>query len=983
MNGAISNNVGRSVSCVWAELANDYGNGLDDTGQLHLIGNIGWNLTGRCLTLFIGDVEREGCLFSNYNNWVVGSPTEFIVVEDNVFYTGPNSQPRQTFTNLSDWKLLNKDLNSKSEDPKFIAPIRVRTKKNGYAIDLNLLPVSPVLGMVPSFAYNATAAEVWIPSYVDTSLIAKDILRNNRSQAGTAAGSNEKASTAGFYGQDIFSNPLDLDITKDCGADSFSNLLFKSLDLWFPKLKRGYFYSNEREYYLYSKKQTSTIGAIAVTSFSLPASLVHNKEITVKVSGKEIDLSYIDLTKNTLILYHRDLTIITGEEEIEIAGWISNWNGDAFNYNKVLYIFKIKEGDTKYLLPDSYVNVGPVVVTDDKAYPTDSDYISNREFALDFDSEMGLSEVVFANHTNLITNCQFDYTATGSHPLFWQSYLATVLPASTTIPSVAGVNICSLPDQGYIRKLLPISTTQGYSFSFHSISAGSGVVNWNVKYYDANYDSLGQVDTGSIPLQSTWTRNAFLFNSTGQDFDTLVPKVPYACTQLSTYYPPTRAAYCSIQLEHNYNPAYTGNMFLDAIQYEATNVPTLYHRRLFFNEMTVEYESSVDSEFVDTHLSISPVTNLISDGFIYIPEIPAITYGGPNSPAITTLHEWKWPHGRQFIIPWARTKGKDKLRKRPRNRFSLIPDVKPEMITPVNFSATIREVEIVPTTPTTFVGDENGVGFTIRCTDSDGNPHANNDIYLTLVDNNLKYPGLLFKKLYGLKEQLGPKISSKTDSSGSLAAVWIPPLDDSGIFRGKVPVPSLTSINSDLISVVKTEYPVSLSSYGNVIILDYQGKALPTKATQPIVGDYLPVVTNNTSIIRLKYPVVNGSVKVIIDDIQYTENQTNLLDSNQFFVDYENSLVTVKGRVTNITLEYLPSYIYISQVDPYKIMLYHEQIFDTYDNTITLSYDFSIKLNVSVHDPANTTFFNQDFDLIAQNSLFQKSSVFSSIALEF
>lgn len=982
MNGAISTNTGKSVSCVWAELANDYGGGLSDSGKLHLIGNIAWNTTGRCLTLFAQDVEREGCIVSNYNDLVIGDPDQFIAVEDNAFYLGSQSSPRVYFTSLTQWKQLNKDLNSKSEDPKFISPVKIRRGKNSFAIDLNILPVSPVLGMCPSFAYDSASAAFWLPSYFDSSLVAKDILNKNRSQSGTAAGCNEKPSSSGFYGQDVFSNPLDNNLVKDCGIDPLSNILFKNIDLWFPKIQRGYFYSHEREYYLYSRKETRTLGELAATTFVLPAPISHNRPIQVSVGDDILDTTYYDVIGNKLVLYHKDTSIVNGDEEVQIKGDISNWNGTSFIYNSVLYRFKILEGSTKYYLPSSYVPVGPVVITDDRSYPTDSDYISNREFALKFDTDEQKSEIIFANDSNKIINSNFDYYDSNRNPLFWQSYLSTVQVGQAPHYAVAGQNIAIVPDQGYIKKVLPLSCLCDYTFSFHAMSFGSGTLNWHLDYYDSNYDTLGAPETGSLEPHSIWHRYSMVFSTGEADTRSIVPQLPYPCTDLGMYEPPTRAAYVGIKLSHSYNPAYTGDLHLDAIQYEVGKVPSLYHRKHYYNELTVEFESETSDHFIDTHMSMSPVRNLISDGFLYIPELPAEIYGGPAYPAITTLHEWRWPEGRRNILPWSRTKGKDKLRKRPYRRFNTIPQPKPEIISPVNFTAGPQDIELVPSQPTAVAGDQVGVGFSLRANDTQGNPYANAFMTVSVLDFNLRYPGLLSKRTYGLKEQLSTSVTAKTDNSGSVSLSWIPPDTEAAVYIGSVPAPSMISSLGERMAVIKTDYPVSLENYGNVLILNYLGQPMSLKGDL-VKEIHTPVYGADSSTARVKYPISPGSITVIVDGKTLNQNQINLLDSDQFFVDYENATVTVKGRVANISIEYIPSYVFVSQVDPYKIMIYYDKVFGSYNNTITLSYDFSIKLRVILQDATNQTTLQREFDLVAQNYLAARSSVYNTTALEF
>lgn len=981
-NGGIATVNGKSICSIWAELATDYGGGVSDSGRLHLLGNVAWNTSGRCLTLFASDLEL-GAVISNFNNWVKGSQEELIVVEDNSFYRGPETRPRVIYSNLRAWKETSRDINSKSEDPKFISPIKIRNLKNSFSIDLNLLPVSPVLGMVPSFAYDAESATEWLPSYFNSSDLQNDILSNKRDQTFTAAGANEKRSTAGFFGQDVFSNPVDLEVFKKCNVDPFSNILYKSIDLWFPKIKKGYFYSNEREYYLYANKKTSFIGELAETTFGLPAAIILSKPIKVKVSGKEIDLSCYNIIGNSFTLYHKDLDINTGEEEINIEAFISNWNADSFNYNKVLYRFKIKEGVTKYYLPENFVPSGPVVITDDRSYVTDSDFISNREFYLEFDKDTQKTEIVFANSSNLISNSQFDYYETDTSPSFWQNQNASVELAPMPYLSVAGPNVCAVSNNGYIRNIYPVSTDAPYSFSFHAMSFGSGTLDWRGEFYDSNYDTLGVIKTGSINLHSIWSRYSLSFSSSGKDYSTIVPQVPYPCVPLQNIEPPTRAATVLLELKYSENPAYTGAMYLDAIQYENSSVPTLYHRKPFYKELTVEYETSDEDFYIDTHLSLTSAASIASDGFLYIPEVPASVYGGPATPAVTTLHEWRWPEGRARVMPWARTKGKDKLRKRVKGKLHLIPEKKPEIIAPVTRVPAIKDIQITPDVPATFVGDSNGVGITAIIRDSVGNPCALYNTRVEIVDYNYRYPGVLSKKTFGLKEQLSPSINCKTDNSGVFNFTWVPPLEDSGLYKGPVPSPVNSNRSIDRICYITTEYPVSFDNYSNIVIFNNLGQPISTKGSTPIRATYQPTFASSYSNVYLRYPAVFGSIKVIVDSTVYKESFTNILESNQFFVDYENSIISVKGRVANIYIEYIPSYVYTSSIDPYKIIMYYDKIFGSYQNNITVGYDFTIKLKITAFDPSNNTEFKKQFELIAQNKLVQKPEFYNSIGFEF
>ncbi len=981
MNGGIATTPGKSISAIWGELAFDYGAGLVDTGVLHLIGNIAWNTSGRCLTLFYEDIERTGSVISNYNNWVIGDKDNFIVIEDNAFYSN-TSTPRLKYNTLQSWKSLGFDTNSKSQDPRFISPIKTRKDKVNYEIDLNILNISPVLAMVPSFAYNITAASTWLPSYVDSSIFAKDILGFNRNQDFTAAGTNDKASTSGFHGQDILSQPYDFNLNKSCETEPFINVIEKTLDIWFPKLNRGYFYSNEREFYLYSKKACKYIGELAVTLFTLPGVIAINKDITVTVAGKDISSDYYDISGNKLKLYHRDLPIVHGEEEIEISASVSSWHNNSFAYTPTVYRLKINEGTTRYYLTEDYVPIGPVVVTDDKTNHLDDDIFCNREFSIKFDSLEQKSELILYNKSNKIHNSQFDYYDEDGKPFGWQSYNVKVLPAVSPQYAAIGTNVCVIQNQGYLRKMLPLNINSHSTLSFFTRSSGRGQCRYTIQYFDINQDSIGTTHTGTFNLLNDWTRYSISIDADHTNFSLYNKEVKYKTVNLGTTASPTGAAYILIKVEHIYNPAYRANMHITGFQYEFDFYPTLYHRKIYLNELTVEYETDSSDYFIDKHQAVAPVRNLITEGFIYIPEIPASVYGGPMTPTVSTLHEWKWPVGRINILPWSRPKGKDKLRKRPNNKFHNIPQVKPEQIVPVTSSSPIKDISLYPVDPIAVIGDPNGVGLFLKVVDDNNNPCALCPIHIELFDDRLQHPGVLHKRLYGLTEQLSTMIATTTDNYGSVSIDWIGPSKEGTYYTGPVPIKQYTSNTQDSISVIKTEYPVYTDFGGNIIIFDYLGNPIKTYADNPISRNYEPTYISNRSRITTEYPIKPGTVVVQVEGIYYTESPSDSIESNQFFVNYTTSTIEVKDRVTNISVQYVPNYVYVSDIDPYRIFIYHDKVFGQYESTISVGYDILLKLSVRCYDPPNQQYFDKVFKLVCQNSLMSSKRAYNVVALD-
>jgi hypothetical protein len=58
--------------------------------------------------------------------------------------------------------------------------------------------------------------------------------------------------------------------------------------------------------------------------------------------------------------------------------------------------------------------------------------------------------------------------------------------------------------------------------------------------------------------------------------------------------------------------------------------------------MTVEYETNDSGIFIDTRLNITPVSHENPNGFVYIIDMPAKLWGGPDHIETTTLHEYRW-----------------------------------------------------------------------------------------------------------------------------------------------------------------------------------------------------------------------------------------------------------------------------------------------------------------------------------------------------
>jgi len=998
----LNGSVGNADAGIWIQLANDYGSGLADTGKAYIVGNVIWNTIGPAAILFQEDIELKA-IVSNYNDLV--KTAETLIAIEKKAYVPDKPRERKNIASLSEWKDLRilsnpdssiLDAKSISQDPKFLQVAKSKTKQNGLYIDLSLLPISPVLGLVPSFHSELAQAVIWLPSYIESSEFRTDIVNNLRNSGTTAAGANDKKSNSGFFGQDVFISPRDLALTKNCDIDPLRDLIYKRLDIWLPKIRKGFFSSHEREYYLYSKKACRTIGECAVTKFKLPGTVITTKPIKLSVAGENVeDPRYIDIIGNELILYHYDLDIQDGTEEVELQCYIRKWqsNVSGFIYSPVYYRFKISQGTTKFYLPPDYIPDGPVVITDDRSAPNDNDRLANREFKLVWDTEMQRTEIIFANNSNLAANCQFDRFAGSDayRPLNWNSQNTYLYSGQGyNIEPYVGDYVCVVEPAGYLEQLLPIDNN-AHAISWHAkAGAITGITgffvtgNYNVspednsyyicKFYDSTYQWLGLDLSGIYTVNPEWTRYFITIGSGANADKTIEVDCDVSGISINNFIP-ERSAFCSFRLVNNVDY----NLYVDGFQYEKAEKPSIYHRKFRLSELTVEYETSSSKEFIDTRLAMSPVRNSFSQGFIHIPEIPASIYDGPLNPNVTTLNEIRWPLGRKLIIPWARLNGKDKLRRK--TVFNLIPEKHSDIIKPYHISYQPFDIILNPETIVCRQGDTNGVGFTIQVSTSEGNPYAGGKYAVGISEPLARFPGWLHKRYLGANEQLAPTINGKLDSAGSSSILWIPPDETVIQFAGQVP--TRRAATYDQITSVELNYRANPEQHGNVIILDGSYNKIPTSASRAFRTIYRPTYSQNFSIINLNYPATPGSVKVIVNGINLLESYLANPDSDQFFVDYQSNKILLKGRIDEAIVEYVPSYVFINLANPYRLQFYHEKLFGSYTGPITIGYDALIDLSIVVLKPNGVDTITKTHTITAQNHLVSNFRQFNTIALEY
>lgn len=951
-----------------------------------------------------------GDLNSNYNDFY--SATAVVQLrQDNATMPDDTAEVvRNNYTSLTDWRQVahlsddstrSVDQDSISIHPVFIQNIGLAGATASSILNLNLINNSPLMQRVPAWFHDSD--DFFIPDDLDTDLISVDCLNNNRQYPYTSIGANDAPSLNGFFGQDIFTSPLEIDPDKRCNVDPLNLVSAQELTMTYPAILAGYFYSHERPYYLYGKKAGVHLGYLAKTTFQLPG-ILYSATVSVRVRDEIIPEEDWDITGKRLILYHRSNKITSYEDEVQITGQLKGWFGNGFTFQNAFYVFKIKDGTTEFVLPSDYQPGAPICITDDRvSYRNPIDTV-RREFGISFYEVTQETKLVFGGNENLFENSDFSYTFSGSTPSYW------IVPPQTDDSNAfllwndysyfgdyaLGLKIDHNP--GYvISPSIKIAHDDPLCLSWHAklpvdiTGAGGSDVTTASGYYRVilydNYDEeMPNVIDGYFNITTGYHRYYLPIGADDDLIDTTndgYESAPLVSLQTGVIVLPERVTKLELILSgvnHSGNVSSGAFAILDAIQAEYALSPSYYHPKPSFYGMTVEFETSASGIFVDRMQNISPVFNENPNGFLGIADMPASLWGGPKDPETTTLHEYRWADGRLRVLPWARLFGKDKLRQKAILGNS--PSVVQDIISPYVLPRQAYEASISPAVIRISQNAEVPDGFNVQVSDTLGNPYSLRGYVAHVYDSNGHFPGWLSKVYMGAKEQLGSTIYGTLGSNGSFNGFYLSPSRNHIRWVGSVPTPgsTVTGLSGvlDSVSFVTVPYSVSSENNGNITIIGNGGKFHDTYSRTPISGQYLTEASVHSRFIALEYPPVYGSVKVYMDDEQFGESYITP-QSKEFTVSYSYGQITLANDIvagTPVIVSYQPKYAYPIPDEPNKIVLHNSQIFGSYTGPIQIDYDAELKLELRVSDPMNREFV-ATFPVIAQNPLIVFSDNYS------
>lgn len=951
---------------------------------------------------------KNNRLISNYNNFY--SQTALVQLrQDNAQLPEDTEEiVRANYATLPRWRVAGPlgssqtlfiDANSISVHPVFIQSVSLLSSSFTSIINLNAIDNSPLLSKVPSWYFANDS--FYIPSDLDSQSISKDCLLNTRQQPTTSIGANDKKSLNGFFGQDIFTNPLLLDPEKKCDIDSLNIISAQEVSSFYPIIKAGYFWSHEREYYLYGKKGAFKLGYLAVTEFILPGHLNEKKTIDIKVKGVLLTSNDWNLIGNKLYIYHHDNGITSYEDEVSIQGSIKFWHNNGFSNNNVFYLFKIKDGITRFFLPEDYKPGAPVVITDDRISYINNDDLTRREFLVQFDSVSNKNEIIFGGNENLLTNGDFTQTINGRIPTYWiakpqpltgeQSVF--MLHNSYSYWGDYALALRTNTKPGYVLSpTIKVTEDDSVCLSWHARlpvditgSTGQPITGLDATYHVGFYNNYNELIPysvqGSFTVPNTgFNRYCLSFGTSDQVLDLSnngLNSAPLTFLSTSPISLPDNVTKLELTISGNSNSNISTGAFviLDCIQAEKSVNPSYYHPQPSFNAMTVEFETDLSGQYINNRLNISSVFNENPNGFLYIPELPATIWNGPADPEVTTLHEYRWPDGRLNILPWARLFGKDKLAQKA--ILSNLPNQPADIIAPYTLPRQAKDSVMTPAVVRVNQDTQFPEGFNVQVVDNFNNPYALRNYVLHVYDKNNNFPGWLSKKHYGAKEQLGSTIYGSLSSNGSVPAFYLPP--DSSYVRwvGLVPKP-ITPISGyspvlDELSNIVTRYNVNSENNGNITIVGNSGNYVNTNGTGIISGRYMPFTDKSTSYLVLEYPPVAGSVKVYTDAVDLIESFTSP-QSFEFSVNYPYGQIQLPGGIVSgqsFTVEYLPKFAYPNPKHRNRIILHNNKLFGSYTGPIQVDYDAELFLELRVADVLNREYVST-FPIVIQNSSLSK-----------
>jgi len=938
-------NEGNRTYCIWVELQEDRGQGIEDYGTATIKNNIIFSATDIGMKLWKRDLKH---LDSDYNDWYcpgqqAGGQRTGGLVE--IQEPGVASKVVQDLGQIdgivnNGWRIISsgQDRNSISDDPGFLKP---SSDEDSAKIDLDLFQSSPVIGK--------GTRQYTVPTYLSEATLFNDFNDIPRAREPIAIGAFSKYIST-LPGDTIFPNGDNPDGEEDGGTtlftegnceddvtarDSAAQVYASAIPAWYPEVHRGEFYVRDQGYHLFKNKRGLFLKNTQRTTFSTNY-ILQPDGLTVEVAGKDVtEQTRWEASGYTFTIWHDGLTDFDEASDVVVQANSRFWNDAIFGFeNKAIrHRWKLNEGFHRYVLPTNPDLGSPVVVTDDLLAPGNTVGLV-QEFKTEYDNDSEETEIIFGGPNNLWANSDFSYRddetpvllLTGLSPFEYD--MTGYLPKDHEIEAAGFVGalprarisagqehapargfysmVLGPAGSGYVAQRVKVNPDNPYTFSLYGSLLETGLLTGDLsvsmEFYDQDHQLLkeagpytGQL-VGGPGTETQWTRLGLSFYP---EPDTTINRAPFSddAQELVTGLDMPAQTRWVVAKIHPSDTYYVG---VDAIQVERGYRPGLYTRLPKGSDATIEYEEGDARFYVVDDFTIQPVRNPNARGFLSVVPISAHHWDGNAPDYATTLSDAQWGWGRVNVLPWAKTSGWNKYVRMPffstdeRVQFAEKVSISPQVAYPL---------DIIPN-PSTVIARQSTAGedFTIEVLDQLRNPYMFEYGKVSISDPRLLFPGYLAERRWSVWSSLGPQVDIQFNEAGEKTVRFIPPEEEDVEYRGPKPALDLTTgLGITRAGSVDVPYRVYPNNHGNVVIRDENDQKLNLVQTGLSVNIDGTPVEDHTTFSLGHYPEP-GSFELFASvtgedpATMLQESFSTPLRDRHYLVDYERGRVTVKGN---------------------------------------------------------------------------------------
>jgi len=548
-------------------------------------------------------------------------------------------------------------------------------------------------------------------------------------------------------------------------------------------------------------------------------------------------------------------------------------------------------------------------------------------------------------------------------PLMGENMLVFDVPTGNYLDHYVAQEVDHIdPDQNYFFSLYtaaPNETGKLY-FDFLTYDGNDVLLKHNSGYsYEISSDML----LASTSLASPWQRLGIGIGNSGESYPvaSYVTTAPIDTTTLSkidTDLIPIDTNTRKIQFRIY---SETGNpMGIDCLQFEKGIEPTRYNRIPNMSDMTIEYESTNSGFYEDKDLTLSPLRNSLTNGFLQIGPVPASDFDETAPYNSTILTDWFWQAGRLKHLPWAKTSGKNKF-----SKTTYYHDSGMYIDNDITWDLDIPGPTTIdaPSSVQSCVQGNEPEFLSIRILDDKNNPYAFKRIFIELIESKGLYPGSLLHRELGFPDKYGQLIEVESDTNGTVNLFTEAPSISDVQYRGNKPIanqaatfPSGTAMDKAF-GRLPVDYRISEINHGNIVIRDQNLATYSLESSSTYTRIITPISFSNgiTKYNMGDYAVIGSiiskmSAGSIFDRILALSHQDKPGHGEFIYDDTKGQILILGNQDQPIEVTYNRRLAWVT-IDQHYIINIDKTVLDQITGDIIVDYDAEIDLKITAAAP--------------------------------